>query len=85
MDLQRWVILWRRGCTVIRMGLFCSFLTCLAGTLLNALLDRHFDVLGPMGLIRRLIVGYAGSAAVVVLAFPFLSGGPRRRRSDDAT
>lgn len=85
MDLQRWVILWRRRCTVIRMGVFCSFLTRLAGTLLNALLDRHFDVLGPMDLIRRLIVGYTGSAAVVVLAFPFLSGDPRRRRSDDAT
>lgn len=83
MDLQRWIILWRRGRTVIGMGLFCSFLTCLAGTLLNALLDRHFEVLGPAGLMRRLVVGYAGSAAVVVLAFPFLSGGPRQRSSDD--
>jgi hypothetical protein len=64
------------------MGLFCSFLTCLAGTLLNALFDQHFDALGPAGLVRRLIVGYAGAAAVVVLAFPFLSGGQHQRNSD---
>jgi hypothetical protein len=68
MDLQRWIILWSRGRTAIRMGLSCSFLTCLAGTLLNTLFDRHFDVLGPAGLMRRLVVGYAGSVAVVVLA-----------------
>ncbi|MFM0039844.1 hypothetical protein [Paraburkholderia strydomiana] len=83
MDLQRLVRLWRRGRTVIRMGLFCSFLTSLAGTLLNALFDHHIDALGPDGLVRRLIVGYAGAAAVVLLAFPFLSGGPRQGSSDD--
>ncbi|NYH14071.1 hypothetical protein [Paraburkholderia bryophila] len=62
---------------MIRKGLICSFLTCLAGTLLNALLDGDFDALGLAGLMRRVIVGYAGSAAVVVLAFPHLSAGPR--------
>jgi hypothetical protein len=86
MDLQRWVKLWRRGRAAIRMGLFCSFLTCVAVTPLNALLERHFDALGPAGLMLWLIVGYAGyagSAAVIVLAFPFLSGGPHQRISDD--
>ncbi len=73
-DLQQLVRSWRRGRTAIRMGLFCSFLTCLAGTLLNALLEQHFYAFDPAGLMRRLIVGYAGSATVVVLAFPFLSG-----------
>jgi hypothetical protein len=83
MELRRFVNLWLRGRTAIRMGLLCSFLTCLAGTLLNALFESHLDVLGPAGMVRRLVVGYVGATAVVVLAFPFLSGGPRERDSDD--
>lgn len=71
-SLRQLVGSWRRGRAAIRMGLFCSFLTCLAGTLLNALLDQHFYAFDPAVLMRRLIVGYAGSATVVVLAFPFL-------------
>lgn len=83
MDLQRLVKLWQLGRSAIGMGLFCSFLTCAAGALLNALLDQHFDVLDPAGVVRRLIVGYVGAAVVVLLAFPFLSGRPHRRNSDD--
>ncbi|OAJ52476.1 hypothetical protein A6V36_13770 [Paraburkholderia ginsengiterrae] len=83
MDLLRIVRVWQRGSVVIGMGLFCSFLTCLAGTLLNVLLDRHDYALDPSELMRRLIIGYAGSAAVVVLAFPFLARGPRRQESGD--
>jgi hypothetical protein len=83
MDLQRLVSLWQRGRAAIRTGLFCSFLTCLAGTLLNALLDRHINVFDPAVLMRRLIVGYGGSATVIVPAFPFLSGSPHKRNSDD--
>ncbi|MDR7009363.1 hypothetical protein J2W46_006293 [Paraburkholderia strydomiana] len=82
MSLQRWITLWRRGRTVIRSGLLGSFLTCLAGTLFNAFVDGHFEVLGTAGLMRRLAIGYAGSAVVVVLAFPLLSGRPRRRSPD---
>jgi hypothetical protein len=82
MSLQRWIVSWRRGRSVIRKALLGSFLTCLAGTLLNALLDGHLEVLGPAGLMRRLAVGYAGSAVVVVLAFPLLSGRARRRSPD---
>jgi len=83
MDLQRLVRLWQRGRAAIGTGLFCSFLTCLAGTLLNALLDRHLDVFDPAMSMRRLIVGYTGSVTVVVLAFPFLSGSPHKLNSDD--
>jgi hypothetical protein len=83
MDLQRWVGLWRRGRAAIRTGLFGSFLTCLAGTLLNALLDWHFGAFEPTGLMRRLIIGYAGAATVVVLAFPFLVRHSHQRSSDD--
>lgn len=72
MDLLRIVSVWQRGSVVIAMGLFCSFLTCLAGTLLNALLDWHAYALDPGELMRRLIIGYAGSAAVVVLGSRFL-------------
>jgi len=78
MDLLRFVRAWQRGSIVVGRGLFCSFLTCLAGTLLNALLDGHLAAFALSELIRRLIIGYAGSAAVVVLAFPFLASGPRR-------
>jgi hypothetical protein len=79
MDWLRFARVWRRGSAVIGTGLFCSFLTCLAGTLLNALLDQHIYAFDPSELIRRLIIGYAGSAAVVVLAFPFLGRGRRRQ------
>jgi len=65
------------------MGLFCSFLTCLASTLLNAVLGRYFCAFDASGLIKRLIVGYAGSATIVVLVFPFLVRGTRRQISGD--
>ena len=83
MDLRQLVRLWQRGRGAIRVGLFCSFLTCLAGTLINALLDGQFYAFDPAGLMRRLIVGYAGSATVVVVAFPFLARS--QQRSDDST
>jgi uncharacterized membrane protein YeaQ/YmgE (transglycosylase-associated protein family) len=85
MDLQQLVKLWQQGRAAIRMGLFCSFLTCLAGALLNAFLDGQFYAFDPAGLMRRLIVGYAGSATVVVLAFPFLSRDQHQQRPDDST
>jgi hypothetical protein len=85
MELQQLVKLWQQGRAAIRMGLFCSFLTCLAGTLLNAFLDGQFYTFDPAGLMRRLIVGYAGSATVVVLAFPFLSRDQHHQRPDDTT
>jgi hypothetical protein len=83
MDLQQLVRLWQQGRAAIRVGLFCSLLTCLAGTLLNAFLDGQFYAFDPDGLMRRLIVGYAGSATVAVVAFPFLA--QSRQRSDDTT
>jgi len=83
MDWLRFAKEWRRASAVIGTGLFCSFLTCLAGTVLNALLDRHLYAFDSSELIRRLIIGYAGSAAVVVLAFPFLGAGRRRRETGD--
>jgi hypothetical protein len=80
MAFQQLIRIWQRGRVVIRMGLFCSFLTCFAGTLLNALLERHFSAFDPAGMVRRLIVG---SATVVVLAFPFLSKDRHQKRPDD--
>ncbi len=85
MDARQLIRSWQRGRDAIKMGLVCSFLTCLAGTLLNATLDRHPDAVNAVELIRRLTVGYTGSAMVVVLAFPFLSKGSRSKVADDRT
>lgn len=82
MSVPQWMILWRCGRTVIGTGLPASFLTCLAGTLFNALPDGHRHGLEPAGLMRRLAVGYPRSAAVMVLAFPLLSGTARHRSAD---
>ncbi|VVD97228.1 hypothetical protein PTE31013_01950 [Pandoraea terrigena] len=82
MDLQQRVGVRLRGRPVIWRGLLCSFTTCLAGTPLNALFEGSIGMLGSDGLMRRLIVGDA-AAAVVVLALPLLSGGPRQLSADD--
>ncbi len=77
---------WRAGRNRIGAGLVGSFLTCVAGTAANAAFDPHAGALGVMELVRRLGVGYAASASVVVLAFPLLQSmqGRQQARLRDA-
>jgi hypothetical protein len=70
---------WRSGAACIPSGLFCSLLTCLASVGLNLLVDKSGAAIPASLYLRKLLIGYAAAATVVVTVFPLLPLLRRRR------